>query len=83
MNNKMGSIQKIATVLEQGTLQGASDGLVRNKIGTIAWIIESQLENGRSKDNIYGAGLIDGDAEFLNSTRAERSGFLAPLFCVW
>ena len=40
-NTKTGSIREIALALEQGTLQGASDGLV-NKIDTSAWVVEPQ-----------------------------------------
>ena len=63
-STKTGSIQEIALILEQGTLQGASDGSVKNKTGTSTWVIEPHQINGRSKHYMYGAGPVDGDAEF-------------------
>ena len=81
-STKTGSIQRIALALEWGTLQGASGGSVKNKIGTSVWVIEPHQQNGRSKHSMFGAGPVDGDSEYLNLTRAERSGFLGPLFCV-
>ena len=37
-----GEKQEIARALEKGTLQGASDGSVKNKQGTGAWMIEPE-----------------------------------------
>ena len=62
-------------------MQGALDGLVKNKQGTSAWIVEP-THKVRSETNMRGSDPVDGDPEFLNSTRAERSGFLGPIFAV-
>ena len=74
-----GDLEDIASALQDGTLQGASDWSVKEKKGTSAWIIEP-THIIRSATNMSGAGPVDGDPEFLNSTRAERSGFLGPIF---
>ena len=63
-----GEIQGLAKALENGTLQGALDGSVKNKQGTGAWIIEPETYQKQSPHSIRGAGPVDGDPEFLHST---------------
>ena len=55
---------------------------MKNKTGTSAWIIEPTYEK-RSDTYMFGAGPVDGDPAFLNSTRAERSGFIGPIFAIY
>ena len=76
-----GDLDELGEALKNGTLQGASDGSVKNKIGTSACIIEP-THLTRDLSNIGGAGPVDRDPDTMNSTRAERSGFLGPLHTV-
>ena len=46
-------------------------------------MIEPETYQKLSSHSIRGAGPVDGDPEFLHSTRAERSAFLAPLYVAW
>ena len=71
-------LDELGEALQNGMLQGASDGLVQQKIGTSIWIIEL-THTTRASSNIRGAGSVDGDPDILKSTRAERSGFIGPL----
>ena len=77
-----GDLEDIASALQDGTLQDALDRSVKDKKGTSAWIIEP-THITRSETNMSGAGPVDGNPEYLNSTRAERSGFLGPIFAVY
>ena len=47
---------------------------------TQAWRIEPKQTNSLSQHYIQGAGPVDGDPHTLDSTTAERGGFLGPLF---
>ena len=77
-----GDLEDIASALQDGTLQGAADGSVKDKKGTSEWIIEP-THITRSETNMSGAGPVDGDPEYLNLTQVERSGFLGPIFAVY
>ena len=70
----------IAQSLQAGTLQGASDGSMAHNRATQAWRIEPQQTNRLSQHYIQGAGPVDGDPHTLDSTTAERGGFLGPLW---
>ena len=78
-----GDKKEIAKALEQGTLQGASGGSVKDKKDTSAWVVESKTHQKHSDHIIRGAGPIGVDQEFLYSTGAESSAFLAPLYVAW
>ena len=51
----------------------------KNGIGSHAWIITKKSKTYKHKSRIYGAGPVDGHPRSMNSTRAERAGFLEPL----
>ena len=74
-----GNRKKLAAALRSGKLVGASDGSVKNGIGSHAWIITKKSKTHKHKSRIYGAGPVDGHPRSMNSTRAERAGFLGPL----
>ena len=68
--------------LHDGTLQGTLDRSVKDQKGTSALTIEPTHPK-RSETNMLGVGPVDGDPEYLNSTQAERSDFLGPIFAVY
>ena len=74
-----GDLADLGQALQEGTLQGASDGSVKNKIGTSAWILEPTHQT-RATSNMRGAGPEDGDPETMNSTRTEREQVSSALF---
>ena len=75
-----GDERKIAQSLQAGTLQGASDGSMKHNKATQAWRMEPFQTNKLSNHYIQGAGPVDGDPHTLDSTTAERGGFLGPLW---
>ena len=73
----------IAQSLQAGTLQGASDGSMAHNRATQAWRIEPLQNNCLSQHYTQGAGPVDGDPHTLDSTTAERGGFLGPLWSAY
>ena len=78
-----GDKNELVKALEEGTLQGALDGSVKNKKGTGAWMVVPKTYQKLSDHSFRGAGPVDGDPDFLHSTRAERSANIAPLYVAW
>lgn len=70
--------EHLAESLTEGKLMGASDGSVKNGMGSHAWILTPGNKNYMDA-TIKGSGPVDGHAAFMNSTRAERAGFIGPL----
>ena len=77
---QMGDHKYLAQSLSEGALQGASDGSMKFGRGTCAWRIEPATTEKLSEHNITGAAPVDGDPSTMNSTRAERGGFIGPLY---
>ena len=76
-----GDLNDLGEALRNGTLQGASDGSIKNKEGTSAWVLEPDHLT-RATSHMRGAGPVDGDHETMNSTRAERSSIPSPIHAV-
>ena len=56
-------------------------GSVKNKKGTSALVMEPTHQK-QSEIYMRGAGPVDGDPGFLNSTRAERSRFIGLIYAI-
>ena len=54
-----GNRNKLASALKTEMLVGASDGSVKNSIGSHAWMITKKSKTHKNKSKIYGAGLVD------------------------
>ena len=80
---QFGDQTAIAESLQAGTLQGASVGSIKDGRGTCAWRIEPKEANKFSGNCIYGSAPIYRDPKTRNSTRAERGGFIGPLYYAW
>lgn len=70
-------MNNLAVALKEGKLMGASDGSVKDGKGSHAWIITPGTEE-KIKTSIRGSGPVDGHLDHMNSTRAERAGFIGP-----
>ena len=57
-----GDKNELVKALEQGTLQGASDGSVKNKKGIGEWMVEPKTHQKLSDHSIKEAGPVDGDS---------------------
>ena len=68
----------LAEALREGKLFGASDGSVKNGMGSHGWIIKSGIEK-TIKTTIRGSGPVDGHADFMDSTLSRTSGIYRPL----
>ena len=79
---QMGNQEALAKSLSGGTLQGASDGSMKFGQGTCAWRVEPKTSVGLSDHSLTRATPVDGDPDTMNSTRAERGGFIDPLYYV-
>ena len=67
---------KIAASITCATALAGSDGSMKDGMMTLGWAIENaEGENCR----ISGPGVVDGDGETNDSTRAERGGRVAIL----
>lgn len=53
-----GDLGELATYLERGTLQGASDGSVKKGKGTSAWRIEPKTYKELPRQYKHGAGSV-------------------------
>jgi len=67
---------KIAALIACATVLAGSDGSMKDGIMTLGWALETaEGENCR----ISGPGMVDGDGETNDSTRAEQGGRVAIL----
>ena len=66
----------IAEAIRNKTAAGGSDGSVREKKMTFGWVLQT---NQGEEHRIEGPGIVDGDQDTNDSTRAERGGRIGIL----
>ena len=69
-------LKRIAEAIRNNTAAGGSDGSVREKKMTFRWVLQT---NKGEEHRIEGPGIVDGDQDTNDSTRAERGGRIGIL----